>query len=79
MSYSPRTDLAIEAKELHLKNTDGINEGIEVSEETTDFGITITRVKVTTKTGENTLKKPKGTYITIELPDAELLFHSCHT
>lgn len=72
MSYSPRTDLAIEAKELHLKNTDGINEGIEVSEETTDFGITITRVKVTTKTGENTLKKPKGTYITIELPDAEL-------
>lgn len=74
MSYSPRTDLAIEARELHIKDVTDKNQsdGIEIEEQTTDYGITVTRVKITNKAGENTLKKPKGTYITVELPDAEL-------
>lgn len=72
MSYNPRTDLAVEAREIHLKTAAGNpDDGIEVTEDSADFGINITCVRITDKAGEAALKKQKGTYITIELPPPE--------
>lgn len=56
-----RTDLAIERREVSPHADDGL----KVDEFTKD-NIKITAIKVLNKQGENTLKKPKGNYITIE-------------
>ena len=71
MGYSARTDLAIEAREMHLEKTkEGKDfQGIEYEEQTADHDISITSVKVT---DEKLLNKAKGTYITIEIPRPEI-------
>ena len=60
-----RTDLAIEAvrsrPDEHLS-------GVEVNEEHSD-GVEITRVHVTTPTGERLIGKAQGYYITLDAPD----------
>ncbi len=69
--YNARTDLAVEAREMHMKNeaiTDEIK-GVEAENEILDCGIGVTRVIITDKDGEEALGKPKGRYITVELPD----------
>lgn len=67
MNY--RTDLAIESKEM----LDGENKGkkieipeVEVDEDNYDYGIKVTRIKITGDTGSKAMGKPKGNYITIE-------------
>lgn len=65
-----RTDLALEAKEIyqekHKKETD--IDGIEVINET-DNGIKITTVKIKDENGAKKLGKPKGNYVTIDIPE----------
>jgi len=65
-SYSPRTDLAIEAHELARQATAriaGVDESVE------DFeGIHVTRTNVRTLAGEKKIGKRKGKYVTLEVP-----------
>ena len=64
-----RTDLALEAKEMysekHKKEKD--IDGIEVINEI-DKDIKVTTVKVKNETGVQKIGKPKGNYVTIEIP-----------
>ncbi len=71
MSFSPRTDLAIEARELYFENSAIETElkGVEAKEVQEKFGIFVNRVKITDENGEAALGKARGSYITIELPD----------
>lgn len=59
-----RTDLALERHELTREKD---SEGIKV-EKISDEGITITRIEITDSEGERKLQKPKGKYITLEIP-----------
>lgn len=63
-----RTDMAVERRDLY-KNANKIEDeinGIECEEEREE-NVTITRVKIKDKEGENALKKKKGNYITIDV------------
>ncbi len=74
MSFNARTDLALEAKELSFKDTSPAPEpdGISVEEDSCGHNIRVTRVKIHNQKGEERLSKPRGTYVTIELPDPSL-------
>lgn len=61
-----RTDLAVEAKEIYQKQNNEIP-GVEV-QENTEGDIKITYVKVINDVGERMMGKPKGTYVTIDMP-----------
>lgn len=66
-NFSPRTDLAIEAKEFaqqEKKNSDEID-GVKVETEQTDT-YQITHVQILNDIGSKTMGKPIGNYITIE-------------
>lgn len=63
-----RTDMAVERRDLYInanKLEDEIN-GIECEEEKID-DITVTRVKITNREGEQALDKKMGNYITIDV------------
>jgi spore protease len=69
-----RTDLALEAQELFKQQSAGNSgtpvgqlPGVEI-ENAGDENIIITRVKVTSPTGEASIGKPMGNYITLEIP-----------
>jgi spore protease len=68
-----RTDLTLEARELFQQQMNetvqqrGEPPGVEV-ENAGDINIKITRVKITSPTGEASIGKPMGTYITLEVP-----------
>lgn len=70
MKFKARTDLALEARELYFENSELETDadGVEAEEEEADFGIKISRVRITNKSGEETIGKPVGNYVTIELP-----------
>ena len=62
-----RTDLAIENREIYQEKNSGEVPGVEVEkEEGRDY--TVTRVKILDEIGVRNLGKPKGVYITIEVP-----------
>jgi spore protease len=64
---SIRTDLALEAKEIHEeKDKKGIP-GVDVDIDGDDE-IKITRVKIADESGSKIMRKPIGNYITIEVP-----------
>lgn len=63
-----RTDLALERRELIKEKTP---DGVESSQYKAGK-ITFTKIKITNENGEKALKKPKGTYITAELPSLTL-------
>lgn len=63
---SIRTDLALEEKEL----TFGKLSGVDFEEKSIDK-IKITRIRVLNKEGENSIGKPQGDYITVEIPNLE--------
>lgn len=65
-SYSPRTDLAIEAHELAKRANPSVPGVMEESEELE--GITVARVKVTNAAGEKAIGKKMGSYITLDVP-----------
>lgn len=59
-----RTDLAIETREMSGTGTlDGV-----IEEHESKTGLEITRIKIVDERGEQKLSKPKGTYVTIEIP-----------
>ena len=62
-----RTDLAIESRELYQETKKEEAPGVEM-EKVEEEEYEITRVKVLDKRGEESLGKPKGAYITIQVP-----------
>ncbi len=66
-NFSPRTDLAIEARELaqQEKKSSEELEGVILQTNQTDI-CQITHVKILNETGSETMGKPVGNYITIE-------------
>lgn len=63
-----RTDLAIEAREFYNKQENRQDiPGVEVNVDTKE-DVTVTRVKVVEEVGVRIIGKPKGNYITIEVP-----------
>lgn len=57
-----RTDLALEMREYHKKETlDGV-----LSKEETLNGVKVTTIEITNEQGEKLIGKPKGRYITLE-------------
>lgn len=66
--FQARTDLALEARE-YVEDASGELRGVSVEEyEKKDTGISVTKVQITTQNGAKLLGKPKGTYITLEIP-----------
>ncbi|MBQ9737606.1 MAG: GPR endopeptidase [Clostridia bacterium] len=70
MSYSARTDLALEAREIYLENSSRAYEpeGVSVNTHNYTHDITVTEVIVSNEKGSKALGKGIGTYITIDLP-----------
>lgn len=68
-----RTDMADERESIYKQtnNLDNIP-GIETEKKIIDDNISTTTVKITNKEGENALKKPIGTYITIDIKKIKL-------
>jgi len=65
--FNIRTDLALESTELYRQTEKKDAPGVEVeSEEGENY--TVTRIKIIDEVGTEKLGKPKGTYITIEVP-----------
>ena len=60
-----RTDLAMEAHELTLREEAGEIDGVIVKKETYE-NIELTHVEITNENGANKLGKAMGTYVTIE-------------
>lgn len=65
---SIRTDLAVEATEIYQKQNKGEVSGVTIKEY--NEGVCkITDVQILDEEGEKNLGKPKGTYITIDMPE----------
>ncbi len=86
MSYQARTDLAIEARELYVESgaLEADLDGVETESADEGNGISLTRVRITNEKGEKLLGKPRGNYITIEMPsrfygEQEIYEHMCRT
>ena len=73
--YNFRTDLADERRDLYKKvnNIENEIEGIESEEEQINEKVKVTRVKITSNQAEQTIGKPKGNYITIDIRKINLL------
>lgn len=72
MAEQVRCDLALEAQELYSETAAEVSEkesGIHVDEYSLNDLIKVTRVKILNENGERNLGKPKGDYITIEMPN----------
>ena len=66
--FQARTDLALEARE-YVEDANGELRGVIVEEyEKEDIGMQVTKVRITTRNSAKLLGKPKGTYITLEVP-----------
>lgn len=65
--FQVRTDLAIEAREVYQQRNKGEIKDVNVEKEEKD-NYEVTRVKILNEYGERRLRKPIGTYITIEVP-----------
>ena len=65
-TYSPHTDLAIEAHEM-AGGKSGIP-GVDIEHEDIESGIHVSRVHVRNAQGEKRIGKRKGNYITLEVP-----------
>ncbi|OPJ63835.1 GPR endopeptidase [Clostridium oryzae] len=62
------TDLAVEAREIYAQTNNSKTDGVEFKE--FKYGdINVSQVEVVDDTGEKRMGKPKGTYITIDMPD----------
>lgn len=77
INYSNRrTDLAIEATEIFMNSSEAKAQAQEqktppgvVLEDAGDSDVKITRVRITSPTGEASIGKPMGNYITLEIPN----------
>lgn len=62
-----RTDMALELRELHPEQMEGV-----VSNTETEDGIEVTTIQITDQRGADAIGKPIGRYITIEAPSLSL-------
>ena len=71
--YNFRTDLALERRDIYQKvnNLKDI-EGVESTEEEINEKIKVSRVKITNSQGEESLGKPIGNYITIDVKQLKI-------
>lgn len=67
MKKNVRCDLAVEAHEI-LKEENSALDGIDMETEDVNGYIYITRVRVKTKQGEQSIGKKIGSYVTVEMP-----------
>ena len=72
--YNFRTDLAVERREIYRKANKIENEieGIDVEEQEINDNVRVTRVKVTSKEGEQAIGKPIGSYITVDMKNLKM-------
>ena len=64
---TPRTDLALEAREMLSRQVNESIPGVQIETEK-DEELVITRVNITTPQAEKMMGKVQGRYITIEAP-----------
>lgn len=65
--FNLRTDLAVESREIYRESNNQESPGVDIeAEEGKEYKVT--RIKILDDIGEKNLGKPKGTYITIEVP-----------
>ncbi len=62
-----RTDLAVENKEMYHEENDVEISGVEIKEDMKD-SIKVLEIKITTEAGAESMGKPIGSYVTIEIP-----------
>lgn len=67
MSFSFRTDLAVEMRDAYKKANQVDMPGVSAEDETID-NVKITRVKVETDEGAGNIGKPIGNYVTLDVP-----------
>ena len=72
--YNFRTDLASERRDLYEKANNLKNgiEGIESQKEDVNEKIKIERVQILNEKGEKAIRKPIGTYVTIDVKDLKI-------
>lgn len=61
-----RTDLAVEAREMHGEKVSGV-----ISRTENRGGVDVTTVEITTPEGAERMGKPMGVYVTVEMEDTE--------
>lgn len=77
-TFSVRTDLAIEARELAAQSSEADElEGVEVSTEETE-AYHLTHVRIVSEAGSELMGKPMGNYITIESAQLKENDTECH-
>ena len=71
--YNFRTDLALERRDIYQKvNKLQEIDGVESTEEDINENIKVSRVKITNENGEQSLGKPIGNYITVDVKKLKL-------
>ena len=79
MTAAIRTDLALESQES-VQGTGNAIPGVKIRKKSVSLGhVQTTIVKIISREGEKRLGKPKGTYITMEIPDPIRQTESCIT
>ncbi len=68
MNYEIHTDLAVEATAVENLETSGHLSGIKLESYKEDY-VNVTKVQILNKKGEEAVGKPKGNYITLEVPE----------
>lgn len=68
--YEIRTDLAIENKEIYKQRNKEESTGVDIEKDEQNNYL-VTRVRVLNKTGSENLRKPIGSYITIDVPNLD--------
>ena len=68
-----RTDLALERKDIFKKNNnlDQID-GIETEEQVINNNLKVSKVRITNYNGEQSIGKPMGDYITIDIKNLKI-------
>lgn len=65
--FNIRTDLALESTELYKQTAQKEAPGVDIETDESE-NYTVTRIKIVDEIGSKNLGKPRGTYITIEIP-----------
>ena len=71
--YNFRTDLALERRDIFRKNNNLEEiDGVEIENKEIDENLKVTKVNITNQNGEQSIGKPIGTYITIDIQKLRL-------
>ena len=71
--YNFRTDLALERRDIFRKNNNLEEiDGVEIENKEINENLKVTKVNITNQNGEQSIGKPIGTYITIDIQKLRL-------